>query len=85
MKKTLGLLFLLLPCAGQAQFMYSTNGSVITLTEYTGSGGAVTVSNFVTSIGAGAFVNCSSLTSVTIPNSVPLFLDPASSAIHLFN
>lgn len=70
MKKTLGLLLLALPYCVQAQFDYSTNGSVITLTEYTGSDGSVTVSNFVTSIGEGAFGGCTSLTSVTIPNSV---------------
>src|SRR5579862_4260688 len=58
-----------LPVAAQAQFDYSTNGSTITLTGYTGSGGAVTISNFVTGIGDGAFSQ-SSLTSVTIPDSV---------------
>lgn len=52
-----------------AQFTYSTNGSAITLISYTGSGGAVTISNFVTAIGDSAFQG-SSITSVTIPNSV---------------
>jgi hypothetical protein len=52
-----------------AQFTYSTNGSVITLTAYNGPGGAVTISNFVTAIGDNAFQG-SSITSVTIPNSV---------------
>jgi uncharacterized repeat protein (TIGR03803 family) len=51
-----------------------TNGT-ITITHYTGSGGAViipeTISGLpVTSIGDGAFFECTSLTSVTIPSSV---------------
>jgi hypothetical protein len=56
--------------AAQAQFDYSTNGDTITLVQYVGSGGAVTISNFVTSIGEESFSSCTSLTSVTIPDSV---------------
>jgi hypothetical protein len=54
---------------------YKTNNSAITITGYTGSGGAVTIPGTVnllpvTSIGDGAFALCTSLTSVTITNSV---------------
>jgi hypothetical protein len=65
-------------------FNYTTNNGMITITEYTGSGGAVTIPgsiNFlpVTSIGNGAFYQCTSLTSVTIPNSVTSIGDEAFS------
>ena len=53
----------------------TTNNGTITITGYTGPGGAVTIPGTinglpVTSIGDNAFDNCTSLTSVTIPNSV---------------
>jgi hypothetical protein len=69
------LLLLTLPAAVQAQFNYTTNNNTITIAQYTGSGGAVTIPSTnnglpVTSIGFGAFQYCTSLTSVTIPNSV---------------
>ena len=69
------LLLLALPVAVQAQFTYTTNNGTITITRYTGSGGAVTIPDTinglpVTSIGVNAFVYCTSLTNVTIPNSV---------------
>ena len=51
------LLLLAAPAAVQAQFTYTTNNGAITLTGYTGSGGAVVISNFVTSIGSDAFYN----------------------------
>jgi hypothetical protein len=64
------LLLLVAPVAAQAQFQYATNGGVISITAYTGAGGAVTISNFVTSIASEAFWERTTLTSVTIPNSV---------------
>jgi len=69
------LLLLTLPIAVQAQFNYTTNNATITITGYTGSGGAVTIPDTinglpVASIGDRAFCYCTSLTSVTIPNSV---------------
>jgi hypothetical protein len=75
------LLLLALPVAVQArQFHYppfscTINKGTITITKYTGSGGAVTIPDTinglpVTSIGYGAFYRCTSLTSVTIPDNV---------------
>ena len=71
--------FLSHTCAGQTygDFKYSVSGDDITITEYDGSGGVVTipsiipgVSGTVTSIGSIAFAWCTRLTSVIIPNSV---------------
>ena len=61
--------------ASAAQFNYTNNNGTITITGYTGPGGAVIIPSTinglpVTSIGDWAFYNKSSLTSVTIPNSV---------------
>jgi hypothetical protein len=58
-----------------APYTYTTNNGTITLTKYTGSGGAVTIPSAidgvpVTSVGHMAFYYCTSLTSVTISNSV---------------
>jgi hypothetical protein len=68
------LLLLTLPAAGQAQWAYTTNNGAITITKYTGPGGAVTIPAAinglpVTSIGDEAFLG-SGLTSVAIPDSV---------------
>ena len=69
------LLLLALPLAVQAQFDYTTNNGTITITGYTGPGGDVTIPStinglLVTSIGEYAFDHCTSIASVTIPNSV---------------
>ena len=70
----LALLLLLAPAAAQAQFTYTTNGDAITITGYTGPGGAVaipaTITGLpVTSINYNAF-QAGNLTSVSIPSSV---------------
>src|ERR1019366_9233460 len=89
LKRLLPLLLLCtLPAALKAQWEYTVNHGNITITGYTGSGGAVTIPSTinvgginlpVTTIGGslnargvwlGAFDGCTSLTSVTIPNSV---------------
>jgi hypothetical protein len=60
----------------QSEFVWMTNaGNTITITQYTGPGGAVAIPAYinglaVTSIGTNAFVNCTSLTSLTIPNGI---------------
>jgi hypothetical protein len=58
-----------------AQFNCTSSNNQITITGYTGSGGAVTIPSTinglpVTSIGNGAFYGKMNLTSATIPNSV---------------
>ena len=74
--RSITALFLLaLPAVVQAQFTFTTNNGSITITGYTGPGGVVVIpasinSLPVTSTGAGAFEDCLSLTSVTIPDSV---------------
>ncbi|MGA2863894.1 MAG: leucine-rich repeat domain-containing protein [Verrucomicrobiota bacterium] len=77
------LLAITLPAATEAQFTYTTNNGAITITEYTGPGGAVIIPSEidalpVITIGGyfdngfffGAFYGCTGLASVTIPNSV---------------
>ena len=59
----------------EAQFSYTINNGAITITRYSGPGGAVSIpSTFsswpVTSIGANAFASLSGVTSVTIPASI---------------
>ena len=54
---------------------WTTNNGTITITGYTGPGGAVTIPGTinglpVTCIGSNAFSNCVNLTSVAIPNSI---------------
>jgi hypothetical protein len=66
----------MLPAVAEAQFTFTTNDdNTITITGYTGPGGAVTIPGTtngypVTSIGDNVFYKCYSLTNVTIPNSV---------------
>ena len=76
-----GWLLLATPVAVQAQFTYTTNNGTITITKYTGTNSAVVIPDTitglpVTSIGIEAFYN-SSITSVTIPNSVTSIGDNA--------
>ena len=77
----------MLPAAVQAQFTFTTNNGAITITSYTGSGGAVVIPGTtngypVTSIGNSAFFNKFRVTSVTIPNSVTNIGDNAFSSCH---
>jgi hypothetical protein len=56
-------------------YTYTTNNNTITITGYTGTGGEVTIPStidglLVTQIGARAFLYCSSLTSIIIPNRI---------------
>jgi hypothetical protein len=70
------LLLLMLPAAVQAEdYTYTTNNGTITITQYTGSGSAVSIPGSINglpiaSIGWRAFWLRTSLTSITIPNSV---------------
>ena len=68
-------LLLILPASGQAQFLYATNNGTITITGYTGSGGAVIIPSTitglpVTGIEDSAFQYDIGITSVLIPDSV---------------
>ena len=70
------LFFLLtLPAAVQAQFTFTTNNGTITITGYTGSGGAVVIPSSTNGYPVASIVSCkliysSGVTSVTIPDSV---------------
>ena len=72
----LALLFLVLPAVLQAEdYTYTTNNGTITITGYTGPGGDVTIPDMindrpVTAIGSDAFSGLTSLTNITIPDSV---------------
>jgi hypothetical protein len=70
-----------LPVAVQAQYNYITNNNEITITGYTGPGGAVTIPGSidglrVTRINSDAFSDRTNLTSVTIPQSIINAGDP---------
>jgi len=61
--------------AEAADFIYATNSGAITITGYTGSGGAITVPNTitglrVTSIADAAFWGTTSITSLTVPGTI---------------
>ena len=81
--RLLAVLLLALPAVVQAEdYTYTTNNGTITITGYTGSGGAVSIPSMinglqVTSIGYYAFYNCAGLSSVTTPNSVTSIGDAA--------
>ena len=69
------LLLLSMPAVVQAQFKYTTNNGAITITGYTGSGGAVVIPSLINNlpvrtIGISAFYNKYSLTSVVISTNV---------------
>lgn len=70
------LAFLIVPTATvQAQFNYTVTNGTVTITKYTGAGGAVTIPDTinglpVTRIGQEAFNSCTNLIKVTIPDSV---------------
>jgi uncharacterized repeat protein (TIGR03803 family) len=66
----------------QAHYSYTTNSGKITITGYTGSGGAVVIPSTINGLqvaylGPNAFNGCTSLTSVTIPNSVTSIAEAA--------
>jgi hypothetical protein len=74
-KVVLPLLLLVLPAVVQAQFAFTTNNGTITITKYTGPGGAVTIPDTinglpVTRIGRTAFYDLTSVINVTVPNNV---------------
>jgi len=68
-----------LPITIEAQFSYSTNNNhTLSITKYTGNGGAVTIPSFinglaVTTISSHAFAGCSNVTSVDIGSTVTNF------------
>ena len=69
------LLLMTLPSVLCAQFDYATNDGTITITGYTGAGGALSIPSTitglpVTSIGDSAFYDETGLTSVMVPSSV---------------
>ncbi len=71
----LALLLMLITGVRAQDFTYATNNGAITITRYTGPGGAVNIPGTITglpviSIGGSAFTDCTNLTSVKIPDSV---------------
>ncbi len=68
-------MLLMVPAVVQAQFNYTSSNGVVTITGYTGSGGAVTIPSSinglpVTCIGSYAFAGVTTLTSVTFPTGI---------------
>jgi hypothetical protein len=76
------LVLLAIPAAAEAQFIFETNNDTITVMGYIGTNAVLTIPSAingypVTSIAAGAFFLSSTLTSVTIPDSVTSIGDDA--------
>jgi hypothetical protein len=76
------LLLLVLPAVVQGQFAYEFTNGTVTITGYTGPGGAVVIPSEVngvpvTGIGNGTFQLRDNVASVTIPNSVTSIGDNA--------
>jgi hypothetical protein len=70
-----GALLAVLPAVARAQFTFTTNNGQITITGYTGAGGALTIPSKtngypVGAIAPSAFENNANLTTITIPGSV---------------
>ena len=73
--RLLAAALLTLPVVMQSQFIYTTNNGVLTLTQYTGSGGDVTIPDKVGGLPVGmvapaAFFQVSALTNVTFGTNV---------------
>lgn len=73
--RVLALLLFLMPAVGLAQFTYTTNNSALTITGYIGPGGVVTIPETidglpVVGIGSYAFDAATSVTGITIPDSI---------------
>lgn len=69
------LILLALPAVVRAQFTFTTNNGAITITGYTGDGGAVLIPSTtngyaVVSISNQAFYDCTNLVSIIIPDSI---------------
>lgn len=69
----------------EGDFAYTSDGTAVTITKYTGPGGPVSIPSTiaglpVTGIGYAAFVSQTTLTSVTIPSSITTIADEAFAA-----
>jgi hypothetical protein len=78
----LAAVLLALPVVVPAQFIFTTNNGAITITQYTGPGGDVTIPDTITglkvaTVGSTAFYQVSSLTSVTFGTNVTTIADNA--------
>lgn len=76
-QQSLWAFLVLLPGVLVAQFSFLTNNNALTITGYSGPGGAVVIpaatNSFpVTAIRTNAFFNCTNITSLTIPGSVAI-------------